>query len=117
MLIPYVKAKEKNSGEEIRGFYFEYPRTTYYFSESYERNPVEIVPCVITHVMTGWDLPNRPVLYEIDRSTLQFVGFVNTINKTYNPSKYIKMDYQPEEVVPHSSTDTVQSNGNVAQER
>lgn len=36
MKIPYVEAKDSETGQIVKGFYFEYPETTYCFTEDYE---------------------------------------------------------------------------------
>lgn len=90
MKIPIVKAIDKDTGKEVEGFYFEYPATTYCFSEDYEKGPVEIIPCIVFHEMTDWSLPNRPMLCQnIDRDTLKITGYIDTENISYKPGKWI----------------------------
>ena len=47
MKVPYIKAIDKDTGKEVQGFYFEYPETSYCFTEDYEKSPVEMIPCVV----------------------------------------------------------------------
>lgn len=42
MKVPYIKAIDKDTGKEVQGFYFEYPETSYCFTEDYEKSPVEM---------------------------------------------------------------------------
>ncbi len=47
MKVPYIKAIDKDTGREVQGFYFEYPETSYCFTEDYEKSPVTM--CVFLH--------------------------------------------------------------------
>ena len=99
MKIPYVEAKDSETNQEVRGFYFEFPTTTYCFTEDYEREPkVKLIPCVMTYRMTDWGLLNVPVICKpIDKSTLKVIGYIDTDNDYYIPQKYIKEnDYDGE---------------------
>ena len=90
MKIPYYRAKEKETGKYIEGFYFEYPSTTYCFSEDYKKHPVELIPCIIFHRMSDWGLPNRPMICNsIDKSTLEQIGWIDTDIETYKPMEWI----------------------------
>lgn len=92
MKIPYVEAKDSETGQIVKGFYFEYPETTYCFTEDYEREPkVKLIPCVMSHRMTDWGLPNVPTICTpIDKSTLEIIGYIDTDNNYYIPSSYVK---------------------------
>ena len=92
MKIPYVEAKDSETGQIVKGFYFEYPETTYCFTEDYEREPkVKLIPCVMSHRMTDWGLPNVPTICTpIDKSTLEIIGYIETDNNYYIPSSYVK---------------------------
>lgn len=92
MRIPYVKAKDSESDNVVKGFYFEYPETTYCFKEDYEREPkVKLIPCVMTYKMTDWGLPNVPMIYiPIDKSTLEIIGYIDTDNDFYIPGNYVE---------------------------
>lgn len=91
MKIPYVEAKDSESDNLIRGFYFEYPATTYCFTEDYERGTkVKIIPCVMSYRMTDWGLPNVPIICKpIDKSTLKIIGYIDTDNDYYTPTNYV----------------------------
>ena len=91
MKIPYVEAKDNESDNTVKGFYFEYPETTYCFTEDYEREPkVKLIPCVMTHRMTDWGLPNIPIICRpIDKSTLRILGYVDTDIDYYMPTNYV----------------------------
>lgn len=87
MKIPYFRAKDKDSDRIIEGFYFEYPETTYCFSNDYVN--CKLIPCLITHRMTDWGLPNIPQLATIDKSTLEKIGEIEIDNDIYIPDTYI----------------------------
>lgn len=89
MKIPYFKAKDKDSDRIVEGFYFEYPETTYCFSNDYERCGVKLIPCLVTYRMTDWGLPNIPQLATIDKSTLEKIGEIEIENDNYIPDTYI----------------------------
>ena len=91
MKIPYVKAIDKDTNKEVKGFYFEYPSTTYCFSNEYNNCPVKLIPCIVFHQMTDWSMPNKPMLCtNIDKSTLELIGYIDTENDNYIPSEWIK---------------------------
>lgn len=70
------RAKRKDNGEWVEGFYCSKQSTTYCFKEDYERFPVETNHYIIQETMTDWGLPNEFRLIEIDPSTLsQFTGW------------------------------------------
>lgn len=78
MKIPYFSAIDKETGKEIKGFYFEYPSTTYCFKE--DGNP-ELVSCLCSYRTSDWGLPNTPILCNsIDKSTLKQIGWIDTEN-------------------------------------
>lgn len=86
MRVPYFRAKDKDTGLVVEGFYFEYPATAYCFAEDYKDFKVPIIPCIVTSRMTDWGLPNQPMLVSnIDRSTLEQIGYVETENEYYPP--------------------------------
>lgn len=91
MKIPYVEAKDSESDSVVKGFYFEFPETTYCVTEDYEREPkVKLIPCVMSHRMTDWGLPNVPIICKpIDKSTLKIIGHINTDNDYYMPTNYV----------------------------
>lgn len=89
MLVPYFKAKDKDTDREVRGFYFEYPETTYCFSEDYDNGKCKLIPCIVTYRMSDWGLPNVPQLATIDKSTLEKIGEIEIDNDIYIPDTYI----------------------------
>lgn len=91
MLIPYYEANDEDTGHYVRGFYFEYPQTTYCFSEDYQKFPVKLIPCIVSYHMVDWGLPNQPTLCSpIDKSTLKQIGWIDTNNNTYCPETYLQ---------------------------
>lgn len=94
MKIPYFKAIDTDTNKEVRGFYFEYPETTYCFTEDYESIPIKLIPCIMTHGMTDWGLPNRPMICTtIDKSTLEQIGYIETDSDFYRPNEWIIKDF------------------------
>lgn len=91
MKIPYVEAKDSESDSVVRGFYFEYPETTYCITEDYERESmVKLTPCVMSYRMTDWGLPNVPIICKpIDKNTLKIIGYIDTDNDYYIPTNYV----------------------------
>lgn len=93
MKIPYVKAVDKDTGIEVKGFYFEYPSTTYCFLEDYSSFSVPLIPCIVSYTSGDWGLPNNPKLCQnIDRNSLEILGYVETDNETYVPNNWIIKD-------------------------
>ena len=91
MKIPYFEAIDKDTGDKVRGFYFEYPYTTYCFTEDYASHPAELVPCLVFSRMSDWGLPNHPMLCQnIDKSTLKQIGWVDTDKDFYKPKNWIE---------------------------
>lgn len=91
MKVPFIKAKDKDTGIEYSGFYFEYPKTTYCISSDYLAKPVKLIPCIMTYRMTDWGLPNEPqIVYPIDKDSIEVVGYVDTNNDYYNSLEWVK---------------------------
>lgn len=69
------KAKRKDNGEWVEGYYYKMSETTYCFKEDYERKPVPEHHYILQERMTDWGLPNQIVQIEVDPRTLcQFTG-------------------------------------------
>lgn len=69
------KAKRKDNGKWVEGYYCKLDETTYCISEDYERHPVPTHHYILYETMTDWGLPNRFLQYEIDPTTLcQYIG-------------------------------------------
>lgn len=86
--IPYFKAATVGNGRIVEGFYAAHPETTYCFTEDYERNPVKIIHCIITHKMTDWSLPNKAECYQIDPDTLEQIGWFDISRKVYGTENW-----------------------------
>lgn len=65
------KAKGIDDDRLYEGYYFQFPKTTYCFTEDYERNPPKIIHGLIFHQMTDWGLPNKLEWAIIDPDTLE----------------------------------------------
>lgn len=64
------KAKRKDNGKWVEGYYYKMSETTYCFKEDYERKPVSEHHYILQERMTDWGLPNQIVQIEIDSETL-----------------------------------------------
>lgn len=72
------KAKRKDNGKWVEGFYYKMQETTYCFKEDYERNPVPIHHYILFEQMTDWGMPNNLYKVEIDETTLcQYTGLTD----------------------------------------
>lgn len=90
--IPYFEAKIKGQERFIEGFYFAYPETTYCFTEDYERHPVEIIHCIVTHRMSDWSLPNHAECFRIEPDTLRQIGWFDSDRRSYGTEAWYEMD-------------------------
>ena len=76
------KAKLKDNGKWVEGYYYKMSETTYCFKEDYERKPVSEHHYILQERMTDWGLPNQIVQIEIDSETLcQFTGLCDKNGK------------------------------------
>ena len=76
------KAKRKDNGKWVEGYYCKMSETTYCFKEDYERKPVSEHHYILQERMTDWGLPNQTVQIEIDSETLcQFTGLCDKNGK------------------------------------
>ena len=58
------------------GFYANRKETTYCFVEDYEKEPIEILHCIVHYQMTDWGLPNEVRVTLIDPKTLEYADFI-----------------------------------------
>lgn len=76
------KAKRKDNGKWVEGYYCKLDETTYCISEDYERHPVPTHHYILHETMTDWGLPNRFLQFEIDPDTIcQFTGLTDKNGK------------------------------------
>lgn len=76
------KAKRKDNGKWVEGYYCKLDETTYCISEDYERHPVPTHHYILHETMTDWGLPNRFLQFEIDPSTIcQYTGLTDKNGK------------------------------------
>lgn len=76
------KAKRKDNGKWVEGYYCKLDETTYCISEDYERHPVPTHHYILYETMTDWGLPNRFLQFEIDHDTLcQYTGLTDVNGK------------------------------------
>ena len=72
------KAKRRDNGKWVEGYYCKLDETTYCISEDYERHPVPTHHYILYETMTDWGLPNRFLQFEIDPDTLcQYIGLTD----------------------------------------
>lgn len=70
------KAKRKDNGEWVHGYYACLNDTTYCFKEDYEMHPDNTKHYIIVDEMTDWGLPNKHKLIEVDPDTVcQCIGW------------------------------------------
>lgn len=64
------KAKRKDNGDWVKGFYYKMNETTYCFEEDYKKYPVPTHHYILFESMTDWGLPNKMYQMEINLDTL-----------------------------------------------
>lgn len=64
------KAKRKDNGKWIEGYYVRQDDTTYCFKEDYEKSPENTKHYIVFDRMTDWGLPNQHLMTEIVPGTL-----------------------------------------------
>ena len=73
------KAKRKDNGEWVHGYYACLNDTTYCFKEDYEMHPDNTKHYIIVDEMTDWGLPNKHKLIEVDPDTVcQCIGWIDS---------------------------------------
>lgn len=76
------KAKRKDNGKWVQGYYCELHETTYCTLEGYERHPVPTHHYILQETMTDWGLPNKFYQFEIDPDTIcQYTGLTDKNGK------------------------------------
>lgn len=70
------RAKQSHGDKYVEGYYFEFPATTYCFVEDYEKEPIEILHCIVHYQMTDWCLPNEVRVTLIDPDTLEYADVI-----------------------------------------
>lgn len=95
------KAKRKDNGKWVEGYYCKLDETTYCISEDYERHPVPTHHYILQETMTDWGLPNKFYQFEIDPDTLsQYTGLTDKNgNKIWENDICDRKEKYPEIVV------------------
>ncbi len=76
------KAKRKDNGKWVEGYYCKINETTYCVEEDYKRFPVPTHHYILVETMTDWGLPNKFYQFEIDPDTLcQYTGLTDKNGK------------------------------------
>ena len=71
------RAKQKDKGNWVEGYYIRQDETAYCFKEDYERHPENTKHYIVFDMPTDWGLPNRHLMAEVDPETLcQYTGLV-----------------------------------------
>lgn len=72
------KAKRKDNGKWVEGYYCKINETTYCLEEDYKRFPVPTHHYILQETMTDWGLSNRFLQFEIDPDTIcQYTGLTD----------------------------------------
>lgn len=72
------RAKQKDKGNWVEGYYIRQDETTYCFKEDYERHPENTKHYIVFDMPTDWGIPNRHLIAEIDPETLcQYTGLTD----------------------------------------
>ena len=76
------KAKRKDNGRWVKGYYVALRDTTYCFKEDYDTHPDNTKHYIVVDKMTDWGLPNEHYWVEVDPETVcQCTGWHDS-NKT-----------------------------------
>ena len=76
------RAKQKDKGNWVEGYYIRQDETTYCFKEDYERHPENTKHYIVFDMPTDWGLPNRHLMAEIDPETIcQYTGLTDKNGK------------------------------------
>ena len=95
------KAKRKDNGKWVEGYYCKINETTYCVEEDYKRFPVPTHHYILVETMTDWGLPNRFLQFEIVPDTLcQYTGLTDKNgNKIWENDICDRKEKYPEIVV------------------
>lgn len=75
------RGKGKETGQWYYGSYLKMDKTTYCFTEDYAANPDNTEHFIVYDEMTGWGLPNKHIMVEVDPETVgQFTGLLDKNN-------------------------------------
>lgn len=103
------KAKRKDNGEWVEGYYCKINETAYCVEEDYKRFPVPTHHYILVETMTDWGLPNRFLQFEIDPDTIcQYTGLTDKKDKKIWESDIVTITLECDDYLIPSETGIVE---------